>query len=151
MRIANRKVAAVCKGSNDGTTSLPKGVDFGRTNPRQIRRTKPIAMIALFTIISVGCQLGKQHGGGGGGGNNAQLVSITVTPPSPNVVVGEQLVFSGYGTLSDGSEVSGAATWASSSTAGSRPSIRLPESRPPCRLAQRRSLRPTKALLAKLC
>jgi len=117
MRIANRKVAEVCKGSNDGTTSLPKGVDFGRTNPRQIRRTKPIAIIALFTIISVGCQLGKHNGGGGGGGNNAQLVSITVTPPSPSVVVGEQLAFSGYGTLSDGSQVSGAATWASSSTA----------------------------------
>jgi hypothetical protein len=72
-------------------------------------------------LLGTGCQLGKHHGGGGGGGggSNATLVSITVTPASPSVLVGSPLQLSCYGTMSDGSQVqnNGLATWASSNTA----------------------------------
>lgn len=90
----------------------------GKTGKVQIRRTTAIATIALCSFIGTGCQFGKQHGGGGGG-SNAQLVSITITPASPSVLVGAGLQFSGFGTMSDGTQVpnNGLATWASSNTA----------------------------------
>jgi hypothetical protein len=82
----------------------------------RVRRTTAIAMIAISSFIGTGCQFGKNHGGGG---SNPTLVSITITPASPSVLVGSTIQLSGYGTMSDGSQVpnNGLATWASSNTA----------------------------------
>src|SRR6201987_223006 len=78
-----------------------------------------IAIVVAMTAWS-GCSLSKHHGGGGA---NASLVSITITwagsPQAPALVTGQNLQLSGYGTLSDGSQVpnNGQATWVSSKPA----------------------------------
>jgi Bacterial Ig-like domain (group 2) len=96
-------------------TSLVDSSDGAISALSKFRRGSAIVVIALSAFIATGCQLGKQHDGGGGG--SASLVSITVTPANPSVLVGATIQLSGVGTLSDGTQVSGAATWASSNTA----------------------------------
>ena len=95
----------------------PQGrAQSSKINIIQIRRNTAFLIIALCSLLGPGCQLGKQHGGGG---SNSTLVSITIMPASPSMLVGSTLQLSGYGTMSDGSQVqnNGLATWASSNTA----------------------------------
>src|ERR1700741_4445351 len=99
-------------------TQLAPSADGAECKMRmvQLGRRMAILMIALSSIIGTGCQFGKGHGGGGG--SNATLVSITITPASPSVFVGQTIQLSGYGTMSDGSQVpnNGQAAWTSSKT-----------------------------------
>src|SRR5579864_8567520 len=86
-------------------TSLVDSSDGAISVLSKFRRSSAIVVIALSAFIATGCQLGKQHDGGGGG--TASLVSITVTPTNPSVLVGATIQLSGVGTLSDGTQVSG--------------------------------------------
>jgi Bacterial Ig-like domain (group 2) len=98
--------------------SLQDTANGARSGLCKFRRSSAIATMALSLFIATGCQLGKQHNDGGGG-SSANLVSITITPPTPSVLVGATIQLSGFGTLSDGTQVpnNGLATWASSNTA----------------------------------
>jgi hypothetical protein len=71
---------------------------------------KPLCLVvALSLAVLVGC------GGGSQGSHPNRIASITITPATANITVGQTQQFSGYATTNSGATITGSgATWASS-------------------------------------